>query len=94
MSGWNRKEGTMPNKQGSVVVIFQDPVTERQPEGAAVLKEFLFESGNLEYWRVRFLESGGRPGKKAPLYSRWIRKPETKSPFEFESVVRLAGLQK
>lgn len=67
----------MPNKSGSVVMIFQDPLTERMPEGAAMLREFLFSSGSLEYWRVRFLEDGDRPGKKAPLFNRWIRKSET-----------------
>lgn len=68
----------MPNQKGNVVMIFQDPQTERYEEGAAMLEEFLFSSGSLECWRVRFLESGDRPGKKAPLYMRWIRKPETK----------------
>lgn len=68
----------MPNQKDSVVMIFEDPITERREEGPAVLVKHLFDSGNLEYWRVRFLEDSGRPGKKAPLYSRWIRKPESK----------------
>ncbi|MHB8122615.1 MAG: hypothetical protein ACYDG4_10720 [Desulfuromonadaceae bacterium] len=68
----------MSNQKGNVVMIFQDPVTERQEEGPAMLQEFLFASENLECWRVRFLEDGNPKGKKAPLYSRWIRKTKNR----------------
>ena len=65
-------------KKGNVLIIFQDPVTELKSEGPAMLVEFVLESGNLEYWKVRFLEDKPVAGKRAPLYSRWIRKPESK----------------
>ena len=68
----------MSNQKGNVIIIYQDPTTELKPEGPAQLCKKILESGNLEYWQVRFLEDGKQNGKKAPLYSRWIRKPESK----------------
>ena len=51
-------------KPGKEIIVFEDPITEKKPEGKAILirKIGLIGSGlegwDLHSWRVRFLDDG------------------------------------
>lgn len=45
-------------KKGDVVMVYHDPVTEQKPDGKAELLKLLFVQGELEYWKVQFLDDG------------------------------------
>lgn len=52
--------------KGHVVMIYEDPITCRHPEGEAFLIECLIPSdGTREYWRVRFTADNFKT-------SRWV----------------------
>jgi len=52
--------------KGQVVTIYEDPITEKRPEGKATLIKFHFAQWDQEYWTVRFQEDG-------VLRSRWVK---------------------
>lgn len=57
-------------KVGDVVMIYEDPISEKKPEGKAKLLELLMD-GELQYWRVLFLSED----KRNPYnFNRWIKK--------------------
>ena len=51
-------------------MIYQDPLTETKPEGMALLVDLIQEDGELERWRVKFMEDM----PFAETYERWIKK--------------------
>ncbi len=56
----------MPVKELTRILIYEDPITETQLEGRAVLIQFLYDGvDNLQRWRVCF------PGEQ-PV-DRWIQ---------------------
>jgi len=55
-------------EKGDIVTIYDDPLTESNPEGKAELITRLNTDGfNQEYWSVRFIEDGYKT-------ARWIKK--------------------
>lgn len=74
----------MPHKDGDIVKIFEDPLTEQRLEGEAKLISKVREDNDREYWVVEFT----RDHSRCP---RWIKKSQvalhrsntfTKSPEE------------
>jgi hypothetical protein len=57
------------------VLIYEDPMTEKQPEGLAKLLERLDSDSHpdLEYWKVRFIDDDF-------LTERWIKKSKRENP--------------
>ncbi len=45
-------------KKGDVVMIYKDPITEKEPEGKARLVKKQHESDYSEFWQVAFVEDG------------------------------------
>lgn len=56
MRGLNIRRGEM--KKGDVVTIYEDPITQKKPEGRARLisRDIKAVGDGLEYWSVQFLE--------------------------------------
>ncbi len=42
------------------VMVYEDPITQQKPEGLVELERKIWDGapGELEYWRVRFLDGG------------------------------------
>jgi len=57
-------------KIGDIIQIYENPLSETNPEGRARLLELLIDDQSMQYWRVEFVEDGEQA-------NRWIRK-ETK----------------
>ena len=57
-----------PLKKGDRVAVYQDPVTRKDPEGAATLlkRGEAFPDGDLERWWVEF------DGERGAKYERWV----------------------
>jgi len=53
--------------KGHLVMIYEDPITKKKPEGKARLIEKLGKTRGREYWRVRFLSDYF-------VADRWIEK--------------------
>lgn len=55
-------------KKGDVVMIYQDPITQKKPEGKAKLLklEIRDKSGEMEYWKVLFKNED-------ETYFRWVK---------------------
>lgn len=54
-------------KVGDVVEIYEDPLTEKKPEGRAKLQRFILDHGDKELWEVISERSGDN-------CNRWIKK--------------------
>lgn len=54
-------------------MIYDDPLTEKKPEGEAKLVKMTMDGVALEQWLVKFVEDGDR----AYSYPRWIKKETT-----------------
>jgi hypothetical protein len=57
-------------KKDDTITIYQDPLTEKTPEGKAQLIRFINEDHNMEFWQVKFLAAGAGE----PLVYRFIKK--------------------
>jgi hypothetical protein len=63
-----KRKGVHTMKEGDIVTIYLDPVTEKNPEGSARLLERLRDTRfTQEYWQVRFLSD-------CFVAARWIKK--------------------
>ena len=74
-------------KKGDVVMVYRDPITEQMPEGKAELLKFINSDGEVEYWKVRFLDAG------ESVY-RFIKIPHAVTEDELERIDLFANLAK
>lgn len=58
-------------KKGDIVTIYEDPITEKIPEGKAVLLRPVNSDEDLEWWEVRFKGEDD-------TYYRFIKTDESK----------------
>jgi hypothetical protein len=54
-------------KVGDVVTIYEDPLTEKKPEGKGKLQRLILDDGDRELWEIIFYPSGDN-------CNRWIKK--------------------
>lgn len=46
-------------EKGQIVTIYEDPITQKKPEGKAKLIKRHHIVDNMEYWQVEFLDEKG-----------------------------------
>jgi len=66
-------------KEGDKVKIYEDPLSEKEFEGIAILREKISEDTETETWHVQFLEDT-LMGSKKSIYRRRIKKPIEQKP--------------
>ena len=50
-------------RKGQIITIYEDPLTERKPEGEARLLRKIAENDEFEDWEVEFLDNGYVTGR-------------------------------